>query len=62
MFVSVTLVTGTMLDPRITTGPRVLPLSTCPVQLLNVSPESATAPVFGVVTYFQYWSISSFIS
>jgi len=28
--------------------------------LLKVRPERATAPVFGVVTYFQYWSMSIF--
>jgi hypothetical protein len=42
-------VRGTMSEPRITIGPRETPLSTVPVQLLNVKPDKATAPVSGVV-------------
>jgi hypothetical protein len=57
-FDSVMSVRGTMSEPRITIGPRETPLSTVPVQLLNVSPERATAPVSGVVWEYQYWSMS----
>ena len=51
-------VRGTISLPRITMGAREMPLSTVPVQLLNVRPESATAPVSGVVCDSQYWSMS----
>jgi hypothetical protein len=51
-------VRGTMSEPRIMIGPRETPLSTVPVQLLNVRELRATAPVSGVVWDSQYWSIS----
>ncbi len=42
-------VSGTLSEPRMTTGPRVAPLSTWPVQFVKVRPLRATAPVSGVV-------------
>ena len=58
MLVSEMSVMGTMSEPRITMGARAAPLSTVPVQLLNVRPLRATAPVSGVVCEYQYWSMS----
>ena len=46
---SVMSVRGTISDPRMTIGARETPLSTVPVQLLNVRLLRATAPVSGVV-------------
>jgi hypothetical protein len=51
---SVMSVRGTMSEPRITMGPRETPLSTVPVQLLNVKLLRATAPVLGVLCDSQY--------
>lgn len=55
---SVMLVNGTTSEPLMTIGPRLMPLSTVPVQLLNTRPDNAIAPVLGVVWEYQYWSMS----
>ena len=46
---SVISVSGTLSEPRMTTGPLVRPLSMWPVQFVKVRPLRATAPVSGVV-------------
>lgn len=54
MLVRVMSVRGTISLPRMTMGARSIPLSTVPVQLLNVRLLSWTAPVSGVVVDSQY--------